>query len=587
MTKEQQAWVETQKKALSQHPKKAPEYPDHRMRRALCKLVESTYFEVGVLMAIMVNILFMALEHYKMSTTFTRMLSTADLAFTIMFALEAAIKIVAYYPAQYLSSGWNRFDAMVVVGNAIGIITKQGVGANVLRIFRVARIFRLLRQLRGLRMLFTTLVLSIPTMLNVAGLSLILFFVYAILGISLFGKVVRTDVLNTYLNFENFGTAMVLLFQMANGEAWNDVMIDYQVAPPTCDNHTTPYCKSAAGVELQQLLNQGACLADSSTNVWVTEVDNCGLSTISPIYFCSFQILGTFIMMNLVIAVVMENFSMSRDAGSKEVTQDDIEDFSLVWTQFDPAARGFIKLDSLPALLQAVEPPLGLLGVVVSRHHLLRFQKELNLKVGPDHRVYYHELLTAMSQKAMGLTLEQLPADVRCALQQRTKEGRKKAESRAPTGDAGANGVMFVDEDGREVEADAAYIYSTKLIQAAMRGYLHRKRLRQAREEQEQEGAYARAQAVASHVIELLDSAVLEHQPMSSTPYAEGAETIHANYFQDGTRRGPPQFDQLGAQRLAVPDSRPAGSPARMLVRQNRSPLPFMEPNPLYDELNR
>jgi Voltage-dependent L-type calcium channel, IQ-associated len=64
-----------------------------------------------------------------------------------------------------------------------------------------------------------------------------------------------------------------------------------------------------------------------------------------------------------------------------QVTDDDIEDFRLVWTAFDPSAKGYIRLDKLTNLLKAVSPPLGLQGLPVTHNVMLAFQRKLPLKV--------------------------------------------------------------------------------------------------------------------------------------------------------------------------------------------------------------
>ncbi len=63
------------------------------------------------------------------------------------------------------------------------------------------------------------------------------------------------------------------------------------------------------------------------------------------------------------------------------MTDDDLEDFRLVWTGFDPSAKGYIRLDKLGNLLMAAAPPLGLQGKSITHHAMLAFQRDLGLKV--------------------------------------------------------------------------------------------------------------------------------------------------------------------------------------------------------------
>lgn len=81
-------------------------------------------------------------------------------------------------------------------------------------------------------------------------------------------------------NFESPVTGVAMLFRIVTGEDWNKIMHDCMVQPPYC----TP-----------------------ADNYWETD---CGNFTASLIYFCSFYVIITYIMLNLLVAIIMENFSL-------------------------------------------------------------------------------------------------------------------------------------------------------------------------------------------------------------------------------------------------------------------------------------
>ena len=87
------------------------------------------------------------------------MLSGFNVLFVVIFAVEAACKIVAYGPLSYLFDDWNKFDFVVAAVSIAGVATNNGVGANVVRVLRVARVFRLIRRAPALRIMFNWLVL--------------------------------------------------------------------------------------------------------------------------------------------------------------------------------------------------------------------------------------------------------------------------------------------------------------------------------------------------------------------------------------------------------------------------------------------
>ena len=97
---------------------------------------------------------------------------------------------------------------------------------TLLRAIRVIRIFRLVKVSPHLKAIFTTLMLSLPSLANVGALLLMLFFMYAVIGQQLFGRVEHGDFVNEHANFEDFRHSLLMLFRMSTGESWNGVMHD-------------------------------------------------------------------------------------------------------------------------------------------------------------------------------------------------------------------------------------------------------------------------------------------------------------------------------------------------------------------------
>merc|ERR550537_2143521 len=83
---------------------------------------------------------------------------------------------------------------------------------SLLRIFRVARIFRLIPKAKGLRTLFQTLVYSLPALVNVGSVLFLFFFIFAVMGMNLFGYVKMQEYISRRANFENFPNALITLF---------------------------------------------------------------------------------------------------------------------------------------------------------------------------------------------------------------------------------------------------------------------------------------------------------------------------------------------------------------------------------------
>jgi hypothetical protein len=145
--------------------------------------------------------------------------------------MECILKLVGM-GNQYFVDGWNRFDFLIVLGTWVGIITtlstdiEVGATVTIVRAFRICRIFRLVKKAKSLRMIFNSLVLTIPSLANVGALLLLMWYIFAILGLFLFAKTKLQDNLNTHANFQSFGIAFLTLIRMSTGESWNFIMHD-------------------------------------------------------------------------------------------------------------------------------------------------------------------------------------------------------------------------------------------------------------------------------------------------------------------------------------------------------------------------
>ena len=260
-----------------------------------------------------------------------------------------------------------------------------------LRVFRVLRILRLLKGAKGVRDLLMTLVLSFPALVNVFGLLALCMFIYSILGVQLFTFVMRGDNLTDDRNFDTFGQAALLLFQVITGDGWSGLMED--------------------------------CMVDQARGCDPAE-GNCGSWVALPC-FLTYLLIATFVVINLVIAVVLENFTMLGSQDPNMITGNDIDVFKEVWAEFDPDANGMVPVVDLPALVARVPPPLGLGGV--DQRKCARFC--MNLEISPvNGEVKFKDMLDALVNKNFAEHGEELPTDAAAAA--KVIEERKRSISR-------------------------------------------------------------------------------------------------------------------------------------------------------------
>ena len=84
---------------------------------------------------------------------------------------------------------------------------------RVVRVFRIGRILRLIKAAKGIRKLLFALMVSLPALFNIGALLALITFIYAIIGMTIFGHVKHAGALNDQVNFETFARAMQLLFR--------------------------------------------------------------------------------------------------------------------------------------------------------------------------------------------------------------------------------------------------------------------------------------------------------------------------------------------------------------------------------------
>ena len=263
--------------------------PKYEWQEPIYNLISSKYFDNSIILLIVLNTVTMALYAEGMDKVVEDELDFWNSFFTVLFLLEAIIKLVALGIGRYFNgpnSGWNCFDFTVVTVTTtelmFTIIADQDEtipGATVLRVFRIARIFRLLAKFKGLTNLFLAIVQALPTILNVGTVLFLVYFIYAILAMNLFGTVKRGDFLSDRANFETFGVSLLTMFRMSTGESWNGIMMDCRVMPPDCEE----------GVD-------------------------CGNHTMAPVFFISFQVFGQYVMLNLFVAVMLEFYQRQQEA---------------------------------------------------------------------------------------------------------------------------------------------------------------------------------------------------------------------------------------------------------------------------------
>nr|XP_021331853.1 voltage-dependent N-type calcium channel subunit alpha-1B isoform X8 [Danio rerio] len=343
----------------------------------LWKFVVSPPFEYSIMIMIALNTVVLMMKFHGAPDFYEAMLKYLNIVFTVLFSLECILKIIAFGPLNYLKDAWNVFDFVTVLGSITDIlvteINERQLNFSFLRLFRAARLIKLLRQGYTIRILLWTFVQSFKALPYVCLLIAMLFFIYAIIGMQVFGNIDLNDdtAINRHNNFRTFLQALMLLFRSATGEAWHDIMLSC-LSERTCDPSSGTLGKE------------------------------CG-SDFAYFYFVSFIFLCSFLMLNLFVAVIMDNFEyLTRD--SSILGPHHLDEFIRVWAEYDPAACGRIKYLDMYEMLLHMSPPLGLGKKCPPRIAYKRLVK-MNMPIADDNSVHFTSTLMALIRTALEIKL--------------------------------------------------------------------------------------------------------------------------------------------------------------------------------------
>jgi len=181
------------------------------------RLVESAAFNNFVIAVIVLNAVLIGLSTYLTDTTALRVIAAIETLCVGIFVVEIVLRFVARdSTAAFFRNGWNIFDLVIVIA---ALIPASGGVGPVLRILRVFRVLRLVKTIPELRLIVDVLLRSVASMKYVALLAAILFYVYAVIGVKLFGG--EGHSMRPY--FSSIHEACFTLFRILTGDDWTQM----------------------------------------------------------------------------------------------------------------------------------------------------------------------------------------------------------------------------------------------------------------------------------------------------------------------------------------------------------------------------
>jgi len=254
----------------------SPSTPEIPRIKVLARLVDSERFQIFIAIVIIINAVVIALSTYQnIEFAFGLELARANDVLYAIFLVELILRMVSYMPRpwNFFRSGWNVFDFIVIGAVLIPAVREQ---VTILRLLRLARIVRLMRFLPDARILILTVTRATPSVISMVVLTLLVIFVYAVVGWSLFGSALPNQ-------WGDLGTAMLTLFILLTLENFPNYLEDAQAVSP-----------------------------------------------IAPLFFVSFVLIAAFIIVNLLIGVIISAMEQARFEEAQRSRKQDSEKLQLL-----------------------------------------------------------------------------------------------------------------------------------------------------------------------------------------------------------------------------------------------------------------
>jgi voltage-gated sodium channel type II alpha len=339
------------------------------------------------------------MDYYDQEPQMENILSYLNYIFITIFSAESVIKLIAMN-WRYFTIPWNVFDFVIVILSIAGLAFESvikkylSISPTVLRVVRVARVGRVLRLVkgaRGIRTLLFALAVSLPALLNIGLLLFLIIFIYSIFGMNFFMHVGYSDYLTPEFNFETIYQSILTLFPLCTSAGWSTLL-------EGLSNDSPPKC------------NPNAPTGSQMTN------GDCGSRAIAVPFLITFLILTFLIVINMYIAVILENFSQAREEVQQGLTDDDYDMYYEVWQRYDPKCTEFLAYDKLFDFVDSLDEPLK-----VPKPNRIKLIS-MNLTICGGDRIHCTDILDALTKNFLNAE-EELNDDIanRVAKQERPR----------------------------------------------------------------------------------------------------------------------------------------------------------------------
>ncbi|XP_023587979.1 sodium channel protein type 10 subunit alpha isoform X1 [Trichechus manatus latirostris] len=379
MTEEQKKYYNAMKKLGSKKPQKPIPRPLNKYQGFVFDIVTRQAFDIVIMVLICLNMITMMVETDEQSEEKTKILNKINQFFVAVFTCECVLKMFALRH-YYFTDGWNVFDFIVMV-LSIGSLVVSAIMKSlenyfsptlfrVIRLARIGRILRLIRAAKGIRTLLFALMMSLPALFNIGLLLFLVMFIYSIFGMANFAYVKWEAGIDDMFNFRTFANSMLCLFQITTSAGWDGLLSPIlNTGPPYCD----PNLPNGSGTR-----------------------GDCGSPAVGIIFFTSYIIISFLIVVNMYIAVILENFNVATEESTEPLSEDDFDMFYETWEKFDPEATQFITFSALSDFADTLSGPLRI--PKPNRNVLI----QMDLPLVPRDKIHCLDILFAFTKNVLG-----------------------------------------------------------------------------------------------------------------------------------------------------------------------------------------
>ncbi|ODN03643.1 Sodium channel protein 60E [Orchesella cincta] len=341
LTPSQRNYYIAMKNLGKRKPKKVVKRPKAKFFSFFYSLAMSKKLEVCVYIVIFLNTIAETFQHYDHGNYHKNILDACNAFFFTFYVIEAAIKLtgLGYF---YFTVPWNIYDMILLFASLMDVCIHAEIFVEypippsllrIVRIVRIGRVLRLVKAAKGIRKLLFALVVSLPALFNIGALLGLITFIYAVLGMALFGKAPLKDAVDETFNFRTFFSSNLLLLRLMTAAGWNEVLESLTVITPVCGHFRPIECGLPGEPE-------------------------CPRRAIVVGYIVSYVVFTYLIVINLYIAIILENYVEASNEEDVGIVEDDLEMFYVRWAKFDPNATQFIRFIDLFDFLDSLDPPL-------------------------------------------------------------------------------------------------------------------------------------------------------------------------------------------------------------------------------------